>query len=115
MNPRCALRVSRFFVSLRGFVVFGGLGAGVGGHYHEWGSFDSVLGQRMDYSRRNRIRIGLIAVLAALALVLLLGPSWVEPVHPDAGVPYTQLPASHPDHLPLYAPQRAMARRSFSS
>ncbi|MBN1490759.1 MAG: SLC13/DASS family transporter [Phycisphaerae bacterium] len=65
----------------------------------------------MQYSRRTIFRFGLVGVAAVFAVVLLVGPHWVEPIHPELGVPYAELPAEHPDYLdlPHRAPQRAMA------
>jgi sodium-dependent dicarboxylate transporter 2/3/5 len=42
----------------------------------------------------------------AVTLVLLLGPTWVVPIHAETGLPYHQL-GDHPDHAGLFVSQRA--------
>jgi sodium-dependent dicarboxylate transporter 2/3/5 len=63
----------------------------------------------MSLSRRKAIRYGFAAAVTAVALVLLFGPTWIVPIHPDAGVPYSDLSPDNPAHLDARAPQRAMA------
>ncbi|HOW17755.1 MAG TPA: DASS family sodium-coupled anion symporter [Phycisphaerae bacterium] len=62
----------------------------------------------MSDSRTNTIKLVVAGVIALAALALLFGPRFVEPTHPKEGIPYTQLPAAHPDHVAPGGPQRAL-------
>jgi sodium-dependent dicarboxylate transporter 2/3/5 len=63
----------------------------------------------MTFSRRRTLRYLIAISSLAVTLVLLVGPNWVEPVDPDTGVAYTNLPDGHPGVLRDGAPQRSMA------
>lgn len=62
----------------------------------------------MKRSRGDVIRYVGVAITTILALILLFGPEFIEPIHPQTGIAYTQLPKTHADHLPAGAPQRAL-------
>jgi sodium-dependent dicarboxylate transporter 2/3/5 len=62
----------------------------------------------MTDSRKYTIRLIAAVTIAALALILLFGPQFVQPVHPKEGIPYTQLPRTHLEHVAPGGPQRAL-------
>ena len=69
-------------------------------------------GPRRSLPKARWIRRGILSVSLVVVAVLLLGPTWVRPVHPETGLFFDQL-RNHVDfgHLyqPAYAAQRALA------
>ncbi|MBN2563898.1 MAG: DASS family sodium-coupled anion symporter [Phycisphaerae bacterium] len=51
-------------------------------------------------------RYATLAGALVVVVVLLLGPAWVVPIHPDTGLPYHQL-KDHPTYAACYVPERA--------
>lgn len=58
------------------------------------------------------VRYVILAAAVAISIVLLLGPTWVVPIHAATGLPYHEL-ADHPEYadafVPHHAPQYALA------
>ncbi len=71
-----------------------------------------TIGQPRRSPKLRWIRRGILTAGLAVAAVLLIGPTWVHPIHPDTGLPYDQL-KEHLEfgHLyqPAESPQRALA------
>lgn len=57
-------------------------------------------------ARVEIVRWSLLLAALAVALILLLGPTWVEPIHPQTGLPYHQL-ANHEAYAASYVAERA--------
>ena len=62
----------------------------------------------MSGSRTRTIKLAAMAVIAVAALILLFGPRFVEPIDPQTGIPYAELPETDPEHITPGGPQRAL-------
>lgn len=63
----------------------------------------------MSRSRYQTLRLAIAATSVAIALILVLAPTFVRPVDRATGVAYSDLPAEHPQHVAARAPQKAVA------
>ena len=63
-------------------------------------------GDKQKVSLIRYIRYGIVGGSLILAGVLLVGPTWVRPIHGPTGLPYAQL-QEHADYATAYIPERA--------
>ena len=53
-------------------------------------------GPRRAIDKTRAIRLAILAVALVVGAVLLLGPTWVRPIHAESGLPFDQL-GEHPE------------------